>query len=238
MNPFFSLFQISQHTKALQEQVKADQKALTRLKQEYNAVAQTKKHYANALSAMTESLGAMVWEKDKEHRYIIANPLHCAKFFQFTDVEVCLELIKGYTDYEVATALNIEGSVNDTFAPVCGISDDFISKMDNVLPQPAHFLEIGTVASTKVALYVIKTPQFDAAGNFKGSVGIGWDFSEYHQSSQYAVLQKFLTAGMCGGTVETIYSKDETASYFIKPAAHKCKLFNHLCPEVPMPSCL
>ena len=128
----------------------------------------------STLSLLTEAMDAMIWKKDKEHRYVLANPIHCESFFGFNTSYDCLQYIVGKTDAEMIDLNFYKIGVKNTFGSICFLSDKYVENTKKV----THFFEAGKVDKKEILLYVIKTPQFTNNGEFVGSIGMAWNMTD------------------------------------------------------------
>ena len=214
-------------SKALTIEIKEQRKNIRILKEEYLNLTEWHRNYVSALSTLTESMGALVWTKDVDNNYLLANKLHCKSFFGFEGTTECLDYIVGKTDTELIVDLFRGYDIQNTFGEICNMSDDYIRDKT----KPVHFLEAGIVEGTEVLLYVIKTPQFDSLGNFNGSVGIGWVMT-----SQADILVQQLNRWIYEDKAVSLYHAPSVFCYAISPSVKQCNVFKHICPN-PNPDC-
>jgi len=219
---FRNFFRPQIASKALSIEIKAQRKNIKILKEEYLALTEWHHTYVSALSTLTESMGALVWTKGKDNRYLLANKLHCKSFFGFEGTTKCLDYIVGKTDTELIVDLFRGHDVQNTFGEICNLSDDYIKGKY----LPLHFLEAGIVDGAEVLLYVVKTPQYDSDGNFSGSVGIGWDMTP-----QADFLVRELNRWIFDGKAVSLFHAPGVFCYAITPGAKQCKVFRHICPN-------
>ena len=218
---FRNFFRPQIASKALSIEIKAQRESISTLKNEYLALTEWHHTYVSALSTLTESMGALVWTKDRDNNYLLANELHCKNFFGFDGTKECLEYIVGKTDTELIVDIYRDHGVENTFGEICNMSDDYIRGKD----KPVHFLEAGVVDGTEVLLYVIKTPQYDSTGYFTGSVGVGWDITP-----QADFLIQQLNKWIYEDNAVSLYHAPSVFCYAVTPDTKQCKVFRHFCP--------
>lgn len=191
------------------------------LKNEYRALSRWNHEYVSTLSLLTEAMQALIWKKDKNHRYILANPMHCMSFFGYKEGLKCLDTIKGQTDIELIETNFISKGIQNTFPEACTLSDIYCSGKI----EPCHFLETGIVDGKKILFYTIKTPQFAHTGEFTGSIGLAWDMT-----NQSEFLTTELNRWIYSKKALKLYDENGTFSYTITPELRQCAIFHHICP--------
>jgi hypothetical protein len=189
------------------------------LKAEYDTIEKWKYEYASTLGLLTDAIQTLVWKKDIEHRYLLANPFHCRKFFGFEGSQECLDYIVGKTDAFMVKRLFRDHGIQNTFGEICMMSDHHAMECAEV----THYLEAGVVDGDEVLLYAVKIPRFKG-GVFMGTVGIAWDMT-----SQAGLLMTQLQRWIYDGKVSKLYHKKDVFCYAIKPSFKKCMIFQHIC---------
>lgn len=164
---------------------------------------------------------ALMWKKDSEYRYLVANKLHCVSFFGIEGTYECIEYIKGKTDFELLTEIFAGNDLQNTFSNICSLSD----KYTRAQKQQCHFIEAGVIDGEEFLFYSVKTPEFSPEGEYIGSLGNVADFS--HSTGAFLSLLNQLIAE---DKVEKLYLRGEVFCYAIKHGAQRCKIFNHVCP--------
>lgn len=209
-----------QAPKKLYEEIGEQRMQIKSLITEYKAMRSWHDQYASTLSDLTGAMGALVWKKDKDNKYCLANPLHCESFFGFPSTSDCLEAIKGRTDADLIASLFRLKGVENTFGEICLLSDEYTKKHKKV----CHFLEAGVVDGGEVLLYAVKTPQIEK-DEFVGTIGIAWDFTE-HSAFMITMLNRWRQSNR----VKKLHHSDKVFCYSIEPQVRKCGIFNHICP--------
>lgn len=206
----------------LHDDLKVQRKRLLLLKSEYSNLAKWKEEYVKTLTLLTDAMDALVWKKDIDHRYILANPLHCETFFNYHDEHDCLQTIVGRTDCELIK-MNFEDlGIENTFSRNCVDSDNYVRKTG----ETVHFLEAGMVGGKELLLYAIKAPQYSKKGKFIGTLGIGWNVTG---KSDFLIEQ--LNRWIYAKVAKEIYHEDSSFCYVLTSDVNRCEIFNHICPD-------
>jgi len=206
----------------LHEKLEQQDLRIKKLRYDYKKEADWRIKYAAALGALTDSMQAMVWQKDKDHRYILANKIHCVNFLGFSSDQICMESILGKTDLELINQLYISRGEENTFGKLCTFTDNYAEKNGSV----SHFIEAGSINGESILLYVVKSPEFDRRKNYIGSLGMGWDFTS---QSEFMVEQ--LNRWIYSNKVEKVYKDKDVFAYALEPSIRRCDIFNHVCPN-------
>lgn len=207
-------------SKQLYNEIKNQNQKLKELRKEYNESKHWNTEYSFLLKQTTESMKTLIWHKDKDHKYLLANPLHCESFFGLSPSIDCLEYIKGKTDKELIKECFINQNISNTLGDMCLLSDKYTASQQIT----SHFLEAGIIDDEEILLYLIKMPQFDKNKNFTGTIGIGWDLTD-----QSGNILNLLNRWKFDKSVIELYKQDCVFCYVINPKIHKCVIFNHLC---------
>jgi len=224
MGLFSRLFSTNKRTKvakALYEEIGEQRINIKSLLDEVRIKELWKKEYSGALGALTEAMQSCVWKKDKEHKYILANSIHCKYFFGFDATPECLQAILGKTDSELIQEYYRDKNIQNTFGNLC-MTSDINAAYDKL---PTHYLEAGVVGGQEVLLYCVKIPRFNSVGEFKGTLGIGWDFS-----NQSKFIITLLNRWIYDKKAMELHRSDKTFCYQVYPEDHQCQVFHHLCP--------
>ena len=158
--------------KFLIEKIEDNQRVLVKmenlLEEEKQKIEYELCFYKGFAQILIEESPDMVWLKDLEGKYMVANTaIKTGLLFDYHPY--------GKNDIELSTkAKERFGNENHTFGEVCGNSDLVI--MDTLKPQ--RFLENGLIKGKMVYLEVFKFP-FYVDGALVGIGGIGRDMSEY-----------------------------------------------------------
>lgn len=210
----------AKQSKELYEEIGEQRVRIRKLLEEIREEEVWRKEYSGALGNLTEAMQAGVWKKDAEHKYILANAVHCNLFFGYKDMRNCLSAILQRTDTELIDEQFRQQNIQNTFGELCMASDTHAA----TVKTPTHYIEAGIVAGVEVLLYCVKIPQF-IKGEFQGTLGIGWDFSD-----QSKFVMQLLNRWIYDKKATELYRADKTFSYHIEPEQHQCKVFHHLCP--------
>jgi PAS domain-containing protein len=137
----------------------------------------------------------MLWSKDLDGRYIVANKAFRNKF--------CYELewneMQGRNDIELAKIFKEKvGNENHTFGEVCANSDEVIIR--NEIAK--EFMEYGLINGKMMKLVVNKSPVYDHKGELCATCGTGRDITDWHDSLEEAI-NKVHKGCSCFGQEET-----------------------------------
>lgn len=121
------------------------------------------------LQQVIDCLPDMLWMKDKEGKYVIANKA-------IRDGLLLCDNPIGKTDIELAQrAKKLCGEENHTFGEKCANSDIITLERQ----EPSRFLESGKVHGQMLYLEVFKNVVKDLDGEIIGVAGTGRDLTEY-----------------------------------------------------------
>ena len=207
---------IKLQSKEIQEQ----RHNLKNLFQEYKEEERWRLQYTSALSLLTTSMQTMVWQKDVNNKYILANPTHCEKFFGFDGTLTCLKEILGKTDCELIKSMFHKRGIQNTFNKICYLSDKYVIEQNQIV----HFFESGIVEGIEVLLYIVKIPQYED-DELIGTMGIGWNFEN---KKEY--MKNILNRWKNNDEIIELYKDGKTFSYVVEPKINRCELFHHICP--------
>lgn len=141
------------------------------LRKEVASLRKDTKYHKTILEAIVEAIPDMLWLKDVDGKYIVAN----RRIRE--DLLLHPEPI-GMNDIELATrAKRIWGEKNHTFGEICGDSDAVV--LDTQKEQ--RFLESGKIRGEMKYLEVFKTPVY-FEDTLIGICGVGRDMTEYVKS--------------------------------------------------------
>jgi len=210
-------------SKKVYEDIKDQRVRIKKLMEELKVSNSWAEQYSSTLSSVTETIEAMVWEKDVNHLYVLANRLHCYNFFNFEGSTECLQYIKGKSDLFLIDTIFRQNGIQNTFGEICMLSDKHTQEKGVV----THFLEAGKVDHTDVLLYIIKIPKYNKDNEFIGTVGLGWNFSKFS-----CLLIPTLNRWIYDNDVEVLYCSDNVFCYALAEVKEKfCGIFNHICPD-------
>jgi hypothetical protein len=188
------------------------------LKEELQKASHWNAQYAETIATVTETMDSLVWKKDSDNRFILANQAYCKNYFGLEPEAACLEEIAGREEAEILKSLYAK----ETTIELCGISDAFINGKP---PTPYHFIESGYLDGKFFIFYLIKTPLYSKeTGEFKGTAGIGWDFL-----SRMSKAMKMINEGMIDGTAQQLLLTKRSFSYSMDAEKNTCDIFKHIC---------
>ena len=149
----------------------------------------------NLFVSVMDHIEDMLWSKDIDGRYVVANKAFRNKF--------CYGLswneIQGKNDIELAKIFKEKvGAENHTFGEVCNNSDEVIIRTE----MSREFLEYGIINGKMMKLVVNKSPVYDYAGKMFATCGTGRDITDWHDSLEEAIL-KVQSGCSCFGQEET-----------------------------------
>lgn len=134
----------------------------------------------NLFVSVLDHLDDMVWSKDMDGRYIVANKSFREKFCY----GISWDELQGKNDIELALKFKkLVGCENHTFGEVCGNSDVVIHETK----LPRKFLEHGNINGKLMKLVVNKSPVYDYTGNMFATCGTGRDITDWHDSIEQAI---------------------------------------------------
>jgi len=218
-----NIFSSATRAKVLHSEISSQRNRIKNLVHEHIKLSNWNDQYAAALAMLTDALEAMIWKKDADHRYTLANPTHCRAFFGFEGSTKCLQHVIGKTDNELLSEVFKDHGTENTFGCICLKSDEYCMTTD----KRTHFLEAGVIDENEYLLYSIKTPQFDKSKKFIGTIGIAWDVTR-----EAEFLLQRLDQWIIEEKVIKLHHADQVFSYALEPEAKTCSIFKHVCPRL------
>ena len=197
-----NIFDIPQLTRDISSDVKHirkyyddSQKAIENYKIELERERKERIKEQNLFVSVMDHIEDMLWSKDLDGRYIVANKAFRNKF--------CYELewneMQGKNDVELAKIFKDKvGSENHTFGEVCANSDEVIIR--NEIAK--EFMEYGLINGKMMKLVVNKSPVYDNKGELCATCGTGRDITDWHDSLEEAI-NKVHEGCSCFGQEET-----------------------------------
>ena len=197
-----NIFDIPQLTRDISSDVKHirkyyddSQKAIENYKIELERERKERIKEQNLFVSVMDHIEDMLWSKDLDGRYIVANKAFRNKF--------CYGLewneMQGKNDVELAKIFKDKvGSENHTFGEVCANSDEVIIR--NEIAK--EFMEYGLINGKMMKLVVNKSPVYDNKGELCATCGTGRDITEWHDSLEEAI-NKVREGCSCFGQEET-----------------------------------
>ena len=182
-----NIFDIPQLTRDISSDVKHirkyyddSQKAIENYKIELERERKERIKEQNLFVSVMDHIEDMLWSKDIDGRYIVANKAFRNKF--------CYGLewneMQGKNDIELAKIFKDKvGSENHTFGEVCANSDEVIIR--NEIAK--EFMEYGLINGKMMKLVVNKSPVYDNKGELCATCGTGRDITEWHDSLEEAI---------------------------------------------------
>ena len=182
-----NIFDIPQLTRDISSDVKHirkyyddSQKAIENYKIELERERKERIKEQNLFVSVMDHIEDMLWSKDLDGRYIVANKAFRNKF--------CYGLewneMQGKNDIELAKIFKDKvGSENHTFGEVCANSDEVIIR--NEIAK--EFMEYGLINGKMMKLVVNKSPVYDNKGELCATCGTGRDITEWHDSLEEAI---------------------------------------------------
>ena len=197
-----NIFDIPQLTRDISSDVKHirkyyddSQKAIENYKIELERERKERIKEQNLFVSVMDHIEDMLWSKDLDGRYIVANKAFRNKF--------CYELewneMQGKNDIELAKIFKEKvGNENHTFGEVCANSDEVIIR--NEIAK--EFMEYGLINGKMMKLVVNKSPVYNNKGELCATCGTGRDITDWHDSLEEAI-NKVREGCSCFGQEET-----------------------------------
>ena len=134
----------------------------------------------NLFISVLDHLDDLVWAKDMDGKYIVANKAFREKFCY----GISWEELQGKTDQELAKEFkHLVGEENHTFGEMCANSDVVIQETK----VPKQFLEEGNINGKLMKLVVNKSPVFNHEGKMFATCGSGRDVTKWHGDVEKAI---------------------------------------------------
>ena len=150
--------------------------------------------HKNLTRSVIDHLDDMLWAKDLEGRYILANNAFREKF--------CYGLswgeLEGKTDIELSkTFKQLVGEMNHTFGEVCANSDQIVAETG----EAREFLEYGKIDGKEMRLVVNKSPIYNFKGIMFGVCGTGRDVTTWYNDLEKAIMECDMCKNVIGKEV-------------------------------------
>ena len=186
---------ISLDVKHIRKYYDDSQKAIEDYKIELEAERRERIKEQNLFVSVMDHIDDMLWSKDLDGRYIVANKAFRNKF--------CYGLewneMQGKDDHELARIFKDKvGNENHTFGEVCYNSDEVIIR--NEIAK--EFMEYGLINGKMMKLVVNKSPVYNYKGELYAICGTGRDITDWHDSLEEAI-NKVQEGCSCFGQEET-----------------------------------
>ena len=174
--------EISCDVKHIREKYDETINAIEKYKEDLRIEKESRQKERNLFLSVLDHLDDMVWAKDIEGKYIVANKAFREKFCY----GISWEDLQGRTDIELAAQFKkLVGEENHTFGEMCANSD--VPIQETRIPQ--KFLEEGNINGKLMKLVVNKSPVFNHRGEMFATCGSGRDVTEWHDAVEKAIKE-------------------------------------------------
>ena len=171
------------------------QDAINKYKEELEAERKERIKEQNLFVSVMDHIEDMLWSKDLDGRYIVANKAFRNKFCY----GLAWDEMQGRNDIELAKIFKEKvGNENHTFGEVCANSDEVIIR--NEIAK--EFMEYGLINGKMMKLVVNKSPVYDNKGELCATCGTGRDITDWYDSLEEAI-NKVREGCSCFGQEET-----------------------------------
>ena len=171
--------EISCDVKLIREKYDETIKAIDDYKKELEIERDKSAKERNLFLSVLDHLDDMVWAKDLEGKYIVANKAFREKFCY----GITWDELQGMTDIELAKKFKKQvGELNHTFGEKCANSDVVVQ--ESKLPQ--KFLEDGNINGQLMKLIVNKSVVVNHKNEMFAVCGSGRDVTEWYISIEKA----------------------------------------------------
>ena len=172
--------EISCDVKLIREKYDETIKAIEDYKKELEIERDKRARERNLFLSVLDHLDDMVWAKDLEGKYIVANKSFREKFCY----GITWDELQGMTDVELAKKFKKQvGEHNHTFGELCANSDVVVQ--ESKLPQ--KFLEDGNINGKLMKLIVNKSVVVNYKNDMFAICGSGRDVTEWYVSIEKAI---------------------------------------------------
>ena len=172
--------EISYDVKLIRDRYEETIKAIDDYKKELKIERDKRARERNLFLSVLDHLDDMVWAKDLEGKYIVANKSFREKFCY----GITWDELQGMTDIELAKKFKKQvGELNHTFGEKCANSDVVVQRSG--LPQ--KFLEDGNINGKLMKLVVNKSIVVNYKDEMFAICGSGRDVTEWYTSLEKAI---------------------------------------------------
>ena len=172
--------EISCDVKLIRDRYDKTIKAIDDYKKELEIERDKRARERNLFLSVLDHLDDMVWAKDLEGKYIVANKAFREKFCY----GITWDELQGMTDVELANKFKKQvGEQNHTFGEMCVNSDVVVQR--SRLPQ--KFLEDGNINGKLMKLIVNKSIVVNSNNKMFAICGSGRDVTEWYVSIEKAI---------------------------------------------------
>ena len=156
--------------------------AIEKYKEDLRKEREIREKEKNLFLSVLDHLDDLVWAKDIDGKYIVANRAFREKFCY----GISWEDLQGKTDQELAKKFkHLVGEENHTFGEMCANSDVIIHETK----VPQQFLEEGNINGKLMKLVVNKSPVYNFEGEMFATCGSGRDVTEWHDAVEKAIKE-------------------------------------------------
>lgn len=174
--------EISCDVRHIREKYDETMLAIENYKEDLNKERELRQKEKNLFLSVLDHLDDMIWAKDLDGKYIVANKAFREKFCYGMEWNE----LQGKTDIEIATKFKrFVGEENHTFGEMCANSDVVIQ--NTKLPQ--KFLEEGNINGKLMKLVVNKSPVINESGKMFAVCGSGRDVTDWYESIETALTE-------------------------------------------------
>ena len=172
--------EISYNVKLIRDKYDETIKAIEEYKKELELERDKRAKERNLFLSVLDHLDDMVWAKDLEGKYIVANKAFREKFCY----GITWDELQGMTDVELANKFKKQvGENNHTFGELCENSDVVVQR--SKLPQ--KFLEDGNINGKLMRLVVNKSIVVNSNNEMFAICGSGRDVTEWYVDMEKAI---------------------------------------------------
>ena len=172
--------EISCDVKLIRDKYDETIKAIDDYKKELEIERDKRSRERNLFLSVLDHLDDMVWAKDLEGKYIVANKAFREKFCY----GITWDELQGMTDIELSKKFKkLVGELNHTFGEMCANSDVVVQR--SRLPQ--KFLEEGNIDGKLMKLVVNKSIVYNHNNEMFAICGSGRDVTEWYVSIERAI---------------------------------------------------
>ena len=174
--------EISCDVKHIREKYDETINAIEQYKEALRLEKESRQKERNLFLSVLDHLDDMIWAKDIEGKYIVANKAFREKFCY----GITWDELQGKTDIELSREFKkLVGEENHTFGEMCANSD--VPVQQTRIPQ--KFLEEGNINGKLMKLVVNKSPVFNHKGEMFATCGSGRDVTEWHDAVEKAIKE-------------------------------------------------
>ena len=204
--------EISCDVKLIRDKYDETIKAIDDYKKELEIERDKRTRERNLFLSVLDHLDDMVWAKDLEGKYIVANKAFREKFCY----GITWDELQGMTDVELAKKFKKQvGEENHTFGELCVNSDVVVQR--SRLPQ--KFLEDGNINGKLMKLVVNKSIVVNHKNEMFAICGSGRDVTEWYTSLEKAI-KSLKAESSCFDNEEVNKILDELNKFKFKEGDH------------------